>query len=406
MKLPTWLKIVLRVLVVLSVVAVAWTTRWRALTTLGVDFDEDDYLRAAQEYKALIKSGDWAGFMEANYRPEHPPLAKIIFGISILGTEDASLTNPEQQNWSLPQDQLLAARSSSAVLGSLTAALVALVNPLAGLFLAVHAITVKYTSQIMLEALPAFTSMVTILAYLRWKKSVRTHSINNAPGGVPAAGEKGKSNFWMEIKSSSGWLVLSAAALGMTAASKYLYCVVGFAILIDWVITSIERRGETGKWKFPWEIFAWGALSLVFFVLTDPYLWPDIFGRLKESLLFHTIYSTTAPEIASAGFPTWQPILWFFFDIRTWNPNHAQALFFDLDWLIALAAVYGFILLWKRERLYVLWMIVGLAFLLAWPTKWPQYILTLTVPVTLAAGELCRWMGGRFVNLFKKPKAA
>lgn len=379
MKLPNWLKIVLRVLAVLLVTAAAWTTRWRALTTLGVDYDEDDYLRAAQEYKALMKSGDWAGFIQANYRPEHPPLAKIVFGVSILGTEDTPLIDPEQQNWSLPLDQLGAARTSSAVLGTLTAALVALINPLAGLFLAVHAITIKYTSQVMLEALPAFTSLVTILAYLRWKK-----------GG----------------KRFNGWLVLSALALGMTAASKYLYCVVGIAILIDWIITSFERRDETGKWKFPWEILAWGALSLVFFVLTDPYLWPDLFGRLRESVFFHTIYSTTAPEIASAGYPTWQPILWFFFDIRTWNPNHAQALYFDLDWLIALAAIGGFSALWKRERLYVLWMIVGMAFLLIWPTKWPQYILTLTVPLCLAAGELFVWLGGRVVALFKKPQAS
>jgi hypothetical protein len=379
MNLPGWLKIVLRVLLVLLVMAVAWTTRWHAVTTLGVDFDEDDYLRAAQEYKALMRSGDWAGFMEANYRPEHPPLAKIVFGVSLLGTEDTPLTDPQLQNWSLPPDQMVAARTASAVLGTLTTALVALVNPLAGLFLAVHAITIKYTSQIMLEALPAFTSLASILAYLRWKKAGKRFNV---------------------------WLVLSAMAIGMTAASKYLYCVVGIAILIDWVITSFERRGESGKWKFPWVLLAWGGLSFLFFLLADPYLWPDLFNRLKESVLFHRLYSTTAPEIDSAGYPTWQPILWFFFDIRTWNENHVRALFFNIDWLIALAAIGGFSALWKRERLYVLWMIAGMAFLLVWPTKWPQYILSLTVPLSLAAGELFTWLGGRVVALFKKPKVA
>jgi hypothetical protein len=379
MHLPTWLKIVLRVLLVSLVVAAAWTTRWRAVRTLGVDFDEDDYLRSAQEYRALIKSGDWAGFLEANYRPEHPPLAKIVFGISILGTEEVPLIDPEQQNWSLPPDQLVAARTASAVLGTLTAALVVLINPLAGFFLAVHAITVKYTSQIMLEALPAFTSLVAILAYLRWKKTG---------------------------KRFNGWLLLSALAIGMTAASKYQYCVVAIAILIDWAVTVGERHAGTGKWKFPWELLVWGALSVAFFVLADPYLWPDLFGRLEGSVLFHRSYSTTAPEIASAGYPAWQPILWFFFDIRTWNENHAQALFFNIDWLIGLAAIGGFSALWKRERLYVIWMIVGLAFLLIWPTKWPQYILTLTVPVSLAAGELFVLLGSRVAALFKRSKAA
>jgi arabinogalactan oligomer/maltooligosaccharide transport system permease protein len=43
--------------------------------------------------------------------------------------------------------------------------------------------------------------------------------------------------------------------------------------------------------------------------------------------------------------------------------------------------------LWQRKRLYAIWLIVALAFLLVWPTKWPQYILVLTVPLALAAAE-------------------
>lgn len=84
MKKNTHLKSYLYVLAILIVVVIAGALRWRAVNMLPVDYDEDDYLRAAQQYANLIRSGDWKGFTETNYRPEHPPLAKIIFGISIL----------------------------------------------------------------------------------------------------------------------------------------------------------------------------------------------------------------------------------------------------------------------------------------------------------------------------------
>ena len=100
--------------------------------------------------------------------------------------------------------------------------LLAIVNPLAGLFLAVHTFTIKYTSQVMLEALPAFTSLVTVFCYVRYKrkKAIVTSS-----------------------KRLDGWLISSAVFLGFTAASKYLYCVVAIAILIDWLFT-IKNDGK------------------------------------------------------------------------------------------------------------------------------------------------------------------
>jgi hypothetical protein len=382
MKIPRSVNITLRILAMLVVLAVAGATRWRAVTTLGVDYDEDDYLRAAQEYKALIKTGDWAGFMDTNYRPEHPPLAKIIFGFSILSTPDTPLLadrpTTADPNAYLPRPQLRAARTVSAVFGALTAILLALVNPLAGLFLSIHGMTIKYTSQIMLEAFPALTSLVAVMAYVQWKKKAVRFN---------------------------GWLAMSAVFLGLTAASKYLYCVVGIAILIDWVSLLLTRRSNGEKQRFPWVILLWGSLSLLTFFLADPYLWPNLIGRLKESILFHAGYSTTAAEVQNAGFPWWQPFVWFFTNIReNWGDVTYRALYLDIDGLIAIAALFGFARLWKRERVYVLWMLVGMAFLLVWPTKWPQYILILTVPLSLAASELVTGTGLGLLGWWKTRK--
>lgn len=59
----------------------------------------------------------------------------------------------------------------------------------------------------MLEPLPSLTSTLAVLFYV---KSRGTRKLN-------------------------GWLFLSAAALGLTAASKYPYCIVGLAIAVDWL---------------------------------------------------------------------------------------------------------------------------------------------------------------------------
>jgi len=41
-------KAVVRVVIVLGIVWIAWSLRMRAVALLPIDYDEDDYLRAAQ----------------------------------------------------------------------------------------------------------------------------------------------------------------------------------------------------------------------------------------------------------------------------------------------------------------------------------------------------------------------
>src|SRR5512133_1662617 len=187
----------LRILAFLAVLFLAWTLRARAVEKLSIDFDEDDYMRAGQEYTHLIRTSDWSGFLETNYRPEHPPLVKIIMGLSFLTAPEEKLVadrpTTSEPNKYLPRDLVRPGRTINAIFGWITVALVAIVNPLAGLALATHTFTIKYVSQIMLEALPALTSFSMVLAYLQFKKNRK-----------------------------QGWLITSAVFLGLTAASKYL----------------------------------------------------------------------------------------------------------------------------------------------------------------------------------------
>src|SRR5688572_17469476 len=137
----------LRILAILSIIAIAWFLRAHAVDTLPYDYDEDDYLRAAQEYTHLVRTSDWRSFQETNYRPEHPPLAKILMGFSLLSSAEKELTpdasTTAQPNQNLPQDLVHSARTLNAIFGVLTVALLAILDPIAGLSLATHSFTIK-----------------------------------------------------------------------------------------------------------------------------------------------------------------------------------------------------------------------------------------------------------------------
>ena len=248
-------KNILTILSIIFVVALAWGLRMRAVNMLSIDYDEDDYLRAGQEYTLLIRTSDWSGFLETNYRSEHPPLSKIFTGISLLTAPEEKLTpdapTTANPNKNLPRTLVKPARMINAIFGTLTVLALAWISPLAGLLLATHTFTIKYVSQIMLEALPALTSLMAVLAYVQSKK--RNTNIK--------------------------WLVTSAVFLGLTAASKYLYCLVAIAILVDWFLDK-KQKGSLNQ--FYRQALLWGFISVVIFFAADPFLWPDPIGRLKE----------------------------------------------------------------------------------------------------------------------------
>jgi arabinogalactan oligomer/maltooligosaccharide transport system permease protein len=272
----------------------------------------------------------------------------------------------------LPRDLVRPARGLNAIFGTLTVLFLALVNPLAGLFLGIHTMTIKYVSQIMLEAFPSLTSILMALTYLKWKK-------RKQPG-------------------MDGWLLLSGVFLGLTASSKYLYCVAGIAILIDWYLRS---REEGTLQTYLRNALLWGLLGTLVFFATDPFLWPDPIGRLQTSVLFHAGYATGSFDVERASYPIWQPFYWLFFSPYWWH----EGLFpFPFDLLITILALFGLRRLWNKERLYVLWLGVAMLFLLIWPTKWPQYIVALSAPLSLAAAEGVAGIWQELVMWWRRPK--
>jgi len=350
----------------LLVAALALGLRVRAVQRLPIDYDEDDYLTAAQRYAAALRLGDWHFVVNYDYNFEHPPLTKLAYAAALLPLPDAPAaaehSSSDPPAASLPEPQFRLARYVAAAFGTLEAMALAGLNPLAGLFLAIQTWQIKYTSQIMLEPLPALCSALAVVCY--WKA-------RGSGGGA-----------------RSSWLALSAITMGLTAASKYVYCIAGLAVAADWLWASFPTglAGRSGRlkaiarWLAP--LIAWGLLAVAVFILFDPRLWVDPLGRLRQSLLFHLDYAQSQ-HVEEAGYPIWQPFVWLSGSV----PWHPGVFVVSLDLYISLLAILGFRRLWKRQRVFALWLLIALAFLTWWTTKWPQYLLILTAPLSLAAAQ-------------------
>lgn len=373
----------LQALMVALVFAVALGLRTHAAEKLSIDYDEDDYLRAGQEFAYLIQKADWHAFLDTNYRPEHPQLAKIMFGLSIVNVpeqplvEDVPITADPAKY--LPPNLLKPARTMSAWWGALTAALLALLNPLGGLILAVHSFTIKYTSQVMLDGFASLMSTITAVSYYFSKRK--------------------------QGRAKNILLVLSAVFLGLSASSKYLHSAVGFAILIDWFLNA---RGSGEVKKYFRNAFYWGILSLGVFFLFNPFFWQDPLGKM-ETTLEAVSATTTNPNVQNANYPIWQQFVHLSTSVpHTWNP---QGFLLRLDGFIFLFALFGMAKTWKKDRFIAIWLIVDLFLLLVWRTRWAQYILVATAPLSFAAAEginaaweyLLEWR--RAISQQKKEKA-
>lgn len=345
-----------RYLVALTIALLAFVLRWRALLMLPIDYDEPVYLEAAAQFATAIHTRDWPHLFSITHTLEHPALVKLLYAFGILGLSRDSSSLPQATSSgstfgqpSIPPHieghALTIARSLSVAFGVLQVGLLTLLNPIAGFFLAIHTMSIKYTSQAYLEALPAFASLLAVTAYAR---STRQRQAWN------------------------GWLLLSGMALGITAASKYTYLVVGL-VMVPLLVWRNRRQ--------LWIPGLFLVISGVAFLLLDVQLWADPIGRLRDSLLFHPVYSQSL-HVKMQSLPWWQPLAYLTHSI-TWHPG-----IFVLSWDTAIAALamLGLPLLAHKHSVALFWLLLGIIVLLAWPTKWPQYTLIIAAPLCLSAG--------------------
>ena len=368
-------KRILYFIAVLLVTLLALGVRLYAAPRLNVDYDEPVYLRDAIEYAGDIRSGDLKMLAWSETTYEHPALYKIMYGVMLLAYRpidrlpDKDLPRLAPIATAAAGPWNVADRYLSVAWGTLAVLALALVNPLAGLVLGIDTLSVKYTSEVYLEALPLFSSLLCALAYVGWFDRVR-----GGPG---------------PLKQQAVWLVLSAVCLGMTAASKYVYSIVGLAILVHFAIAVI--RGQVPRAAIPY-LAGWVVAALILFLVFDPYLWPHPIARLNRSILFHEVFQDSR-LVLQYHYPWWQPLRWFSAFSANYDLGPASAFLIDVDTLLFASAVIGLPRLLQKQPFFFCWLAVGLLFLLAWNTKWPQYTLIILVPFSMAAaqGALTAW---------------
>lgn len=353
--------------IVAIVLLLALSQRLSAAYRLPVDADEPVYAWAASYYAGLMARGEWDRIPDYTYNLEHPILVKLLYAMGLravghTGIPDQAEIPPRRGFLEWGDDPTVLGayqidRAISVFCGTLQVLALALANPLSGLLLAIHTMTIKYTAEMYLEAIPAFTATFSVLAYERARRSEQ---------------EQGQTSVWF-------WL--SAGLLGVTAASKYIYAVVGL-VMVPFIVWRQRRR--------PWNALLYGLLAVAVFFALNPILWPDPVGRLRESILYHGDYTESA-EVARYDHPWWQPLQWMS-GAAAWHP----VFWFPFDLFTFLLSLAGLPFLFRQNRLYFIWFVVGWVFLFLWPTKWPQYTLIVTPAICLSVGALAQAIARRY----------
>lgn len=360
-------KRVLYVSAVLIATLIACGLRVYAAQRLDIDYDEPVYLSDAVSYAQDMRSGNFKMLAWSEHTYEHPALYKILYGVLLL-TQDPLAHISDKD---LPRLAPIAATAAgpwnmvdrylSVLWGTLAVLTLAILDPIAGLVLGISTLSVKYTSEVYLEALPLLTSLLCVLAYARWFSEIQKVR-TQAPKAL-------------------GWLFLSAVLLGMTTASKYIYGIAGIAILLHFGVAVLRRQVPA---RLAWYIAGWSALGLFMFFAFDPYLWPHPIARLARSIAFHESFQDSR-LVQQAHYPFWQPLRWLSAFSTFYDLHPASAFLINIDLLIFALAVVGLPRLFRKASLFFYWLAIGLIFLLIWQTKWPQYTLIIMAPFSLSA---------------------
>ena len=322
---------------------------------LPIDFDEDDYMRAGQILADEIRTGNPAILLEDNYRIEHPQFVKVLSASVMPGMEPIQRI-PELPVTANPYElmhrpTLAAVRRMEVAFGVLAVSTLALVSPVAGILLATSTWAIKYTSQVMLESVPLLFSLLGVALY-------------EFARGISSARRRRLA------------YIASAIGIGLAVGAKYPYAIAGLAIVVDRLRRT--RRGETLRLK---DALGWSAIAALAFFAVNPYLWSDPIGRLIASAAYHPAY-TTSEQVQSTGYPMWQQLIWLTQSVPWHDAQNIFWVKFD-TWMLPLALI-GLVPLARKRPVYAIWLGLGAVALLFWPTKWPQYLLTIAVPYALA----------------------
>lgn len=297
--------------------------------------DERHYLKDGIAYAGFIENRDWAGLVAYRGHYEHPPLVRILWGGGIAAAHGLDLAVTD----------LVVARWTSVLAGLGLVLLATIVNPFAGIFLAIHSVESLFTARAYLEAVPALTSAIAVISYVRYRKTKYVR-----------------------------WLYLAALALGITAASKYIYLTAGIA-LAPFLLWDHRRQ--------PLRLVIFGVVMLGTFVLFNPHMWINPIQNMSDSIRYHLSFQNK-PRVIRFGRQWWYPIAYTALGSGPVMPEYKLSF----NFVIIVLGFLGLPQLWRVNRVYFAWFVCSLLFLMIWGTKWNQYVLTFLTPLCLSAGLL------------------
>ncbi|MCE1255754.1 MAG: hypothetical protein LWX83_19665 [Anaerolineae bacterium] len=384
-----------RIVIVLLITLGAFGLRLRVALYGPVEFDEPVYMHAAIDYSIDFLDRNWPRLIGTDYNNEHPALFKLVYGAVLAKTTRPTeyFTVPKSDPIiGLPDFQsIFNLRMVSVVFGTTAVLALSLINPIAGLLLAVHTYAIKYSSVIYLEALPLLSSIICVFSFSK--------AITPLPQ---------KKFFRWQVF----WLLISALSLGVTVASKYLYGIAGIAAAF-YALGLMLKNKRTDLLK---PMLVWGLLAILTFVLLNPSLWETPIRHLQASLKFNYVYASSSVEEIKYDYPFWQPFLWLAQSVP--NVSYKMPPFFVApgNYLLAIDGMFlplAILGLWALKRDYPIffsWLILGFLFLIIWNTKWPQYIMMILPPYCLSAALAIRlivnWLYGLFVKFWHQPLTA
>jgi hypothetical protein len=352
----------LHVAIALIAVLIATWQRARAVAALPPDHDERPYLMAAFRYAERMAAGRWHEIPDLQDNREHPPLVKLAYAVAVkaAGAPEPDWSHVSTYGKPMPDDArsaFTAGRWTSAVPGIAQVGIAAAIHPLAGLLLAFEGFHTKFTSVAYLEGIPG---LFFLLALLLFERGTRTTDGARRP------------------VADRRLLAAAFALLGVAAAGKYPYGAVGLLALVPLTIVAVPRR--------PLVWLALGGASLAAFVAFDPALWPDPAGRLASSVGFHFAYGHS-DVVESAGLPWYQQVVWLLTASGTTWPDGVLPGGLIVTRVLLPLALLGLPVALSRRPVWAAATLVGLAFLLVWPVKWPQYLLLLLAPLAMCAAH-------------------
>lgn len=327
-----------KIIVILAIAVLALLLRLHAAERLGIDKDENLYMSIGEVYKDNFSNLKINEIINTTENIEHPQLAKMLFGTSMLIAEKIGIPT------TTTKDKLRVMRIVSVLFAVINVIVISILNPLAGLLMAVTSWHIKYSSEVYLDSVATGFASLAILFY------------------IVSRGKIGK------------YFVLSAAFIGMGIASKYITITTAITIFI-FIIMDSEKKMK--------KIAIFTGIAIAAFLLFDPILWYDTVYRIKTSVFFHADFTQSA-IVKSADFPFYQQLVWFIKGAS----SARNAFFIKPDLFLLITGLAGIPFLLKKNRLLGVWLLVNLIFLLIYPTKWPQYTMILIPPLALASGEI------------------